>query len=153
MDERPSSRLLILDAQDRVLLFRFEHKRGPLAGQAFWATPGGGLEPGESYEQAACREMLEETGLSIQDPGPQIARRVVTFQLPSGQIVTSDERYFVIRTRELEVLVELWTDLEREVVADHRWWSYADVASTTDQVWPENLADILVRAGEWEGGA
>jgi transposase len=39
-------------------LFRFEHKKGPLSGQFFWATPGGALEPGESFEAvflcAAC---------------------------------------------------------------------------------------------------
>ena len=46
--ERPSSRLLILDRHNRLLLFKFAHRSGPLAGQTFWATPGGGLDPGES---------------------------------------------------------------------------------------------------------
>ena len=87
MRERPSSRLLILDGENRLLLFRFEHKRGPLAGQAYWATPGGGVDPGESFEEAACREMVEETGLRIDDPGPQVARREASFQLPTGEMV------------------------------------------------------------------
>jgi hypothetical protein len=55
MRERPSSRLLIIGATQRTLLFRFEQEQGSLAGRRFWATPGGGLEPGESYAQAACR--------------------------------------------------------------------------------------------------
>jgi hypothetical protein len=42
MRERPSSRLLIVDAMQRILLFRFEQKHGSLAGQRFWATPGVG---------------------------------------------------------------------------------------------------------------
>jgi 8-oxo-dGTP diphosphatase len=68
---RPSSRLLVVDAQNRVLLFKFNHTRGALSGQQFWATPGGGLDPGETYEQAACRELFEETGLTVDHPGPQ----------------------------------------------------------------------------------
>jgi 8-oxo-dGTP pyrophosphatase MutT (NUDIX family) len=78
MRERPSSRLLVIDPSKRVLLFRFEHKKGALAGQNFWATPGGALDPGESYEQDACRELLEETGLSVDDPGPMVNQRIVT---------------------------------------------------------------------------
>src|ERR1700693_6499389 len=56
MRRRPSSRLLIIDRNNRVLLFRFTFKRGPLAGQNYWATPGGALEAGESFTDAATRQ-------------------------------------------------------------------------------------------------
>ena len=149
MRERPSARLLILDREGRVLLFRFEHKQGPLSGQVFWATPGGGLDAGESYEVAACREMLEETGLRIDDPGPQVARRITTFQLPSGEVVSADERFFIIRVDALRISNERWTDLEREVMAEHRWWSSADLRMVSEQVWPEDLAKTLIDCGAW----
>jgi 8-oxo-dGTP pyrophosphatase MutT (NUDIX family) len=94
MRERPPSRPPILDDQDRVLLFRFEPGQGPLAGQVFRATPGGGLDAGKSQEVAACREMLEETWLQLDDPGPQVARRMTTFQLLTGEFISADEHYF-----------------------------------------------------------
>jgi 8-oxo-dGTP diphosphatase len=150
MRERPAARLLILDGENRLLLFRFEHKRGHLAGQSFWATPGGGVDPGESFEVAACREMLEETGLRINDPGPQVARRTASFRLLTGEMVTADERFFLIRIHELEVSAENWTELEHDVMTAHRWWSHADLKSCNDQIWPENLAEMLIDAGAWK---
>jgi 8-oxo-dGTP diphosphatase len=141
---RPSSRLLVLDSTGRVLLFRFIHRQGVLGGQDFWATPGGGLEDGETFEQAAIRELAEETGIRLNDVGPEISRREVEFQLPDGERVLSDERYFMIRIDDLSALSrDGWTALETEVVADWRWWSAEELAVTTETVWPENLFAML----------
>jgi 8-oxo-dGTP diphosphatase len=46
---------------DRVVLIRRRFE--PLAGQ--WSLPGGTLELGETLEQGAAREMVEETGLVV----------------------------------------------------------------------------------------
>jgi 8-oxo-dGTP pyrophosphatase MutT (NUDIX family) len=149
MRQRPSSRLLIVDRDARVLLFRFAFGSGALIGQSFWATPGGGLDPGESYEDAARRELAEETGLKVEDPGPQVGQRTATFRTPDGETVIADERYFLIQVDALDVSSDRWTQLEREVMAEHRWWSPTDLGATTDQVWPENLHDLLIEAGVW----
>jgi 8-oxo-dGTP pyrophosphatase MutT (NUDIX family) len=147
--KRPSSRLLVLDRDNSVLLFKFAHKTGALAGLTFWATPGGGLDPGETFEQAACREVLEEVGLHIEEPGPQIARREVLIQLPTGETALADERFFLIRVDELALSRERWTDFEKDVMVEHRWWTRTELSVTREQVWPENIMDILVRAGAW----
>lgn len=42
-----------------------------------------------------------------------------------------------------------WTELEREVMAGHHWWSEADLVGSNEEVWPEDLADILIKAGVW----
>jgi len=97
MRRRLSARFLIVDETGRVLLFRFVYKRGPFAGQDFWGTPGGGVEDGETLEQVALRELVEETGLRRENVGPEVARREVALQLPDGEHVVQDERYFVIR--------------------------------------------------------
>jgi len=43
------------------------HLHGVLAGQDFWATPGGGPECDEAFRQAAIRELEEETGIRVTD--------------------------------------------------------------------------------------
>jgi len=52
---------VVLDGQ-RVLLVKRGH--APLKGQ--WSLPGGGVETGETLEQAVAREVLEETGVTIE---------------------------------------------------------------------------------------
>jgi 8-oxo-dGTP diphosphatase len=47
---------------NRVLLVKRGH--APLAGE--WSIPGGVLEVGETLRQAAVREALEETGLTVE---------------------------------------------------------------------------------------
>jgi len=149
MRERPSSRLLVVDPESRLLLFKFVHLAGALTGQQFWATPGGGLDPGESYEAAACREMFEETGIRIDDAGPQIARRSVMFTLVDGEQVSSDERYFLIKVGSADTSSMHWTELERAAIAAQRWWQQAELAATSDQVYPEDIVEMLRRAGVW----
>src|SRR5689334_9258688 len=113
MRRRLSARFLILDQAGRVLLFRFVYKRGPLVGQDFWGTPGGGVEDGETLEQAALRELAEETGLRPDSIGPEVARREVALQLPDGEHVVQDERFFVVRVVDDVLSKDDWTDLER----------------------------------------
>jgi 8-oxo-dGTP diphosphatase len=145
MRPRPSARLLVLDSAGRVLLFRFSYQRGTLAGQAYWATPGGGLEEGETFEQAAIRELKEETGLHVDTIGPEVGRREFVLQLPDGEHVMADERFFMVQARHTDLSRDGWTPEEHEVMADHRWWALAELAQTSETVWPDNLPEILSR--------
>ncbi|WP_299638368.1 NUDIX domain-containing protein [Devosia sp.] len=54
------ARAALLDG-DRVLLLRHTYMPG-------WHFPGGGVEPGETAEEAARREAEEETGLRVEGP-------------------------------------------------------------------------------------
>ncbi|MBC7376967.1 MAG: NUDIX domain-containing protein [Burkholderiaceae bacterium] len=149
MRRRPSSRLLVLDPANELLLFRFIHKSGPLAGQDFWATPGGGLESGESFTAAAIRELRKETGIVIAQIGKPIARREFTMTLPGGEQVIADEQFFTVRADGRDISRDGLTALEIEVMADHRWWSEPDLAATLDTVWPGDLPQMLRSAGYW----
>jgi 8-oxo-dGTP diphosphatase len=145
IEDRRAARLLVLDGRGRVLLFRHQDPAGTL----FWATPGGGLEPGESFEQAARREALEELGVRVDALEPA-GERMAEFPWPSP----TDPR--LIRQHELYFRIRVATDgLECVVTASHavegilevRWWSPEELDAATESVWPSDLAS-RVRALE-----
>ncbi len=147
MRERKASRLLVISPSDKVLLFRFVHKDGALAGKNYWATPGGGVEVGETFEAAAIRELREETGIQVQAVGAPIAERTFALMLPSGETVLAVEHYFVVHTVSTELSRAEWTLEETQVMADHHWWSAEQLRATPDTVWPEALVAMLEQAG------
>jgi 8-oxo-dGTP diphosphatase len=51
----------VVIAQGRIVLVRRAHE--PLKGE--WNLPGGGVELGETLQEACSREVLEETGLEV----------------------------------------------------------------------------------------
>ncbi|QJF26459.1 NUDIX domain-containing protein [Acinetobacter baumannii] len=93
---RKSSRLLVINENHQILLFQFTHINDALAGQSHWATVGGGLEEGETFEQAACRELYEELGIVRQNVGTHVATRNFEMMLPSAEVMISDERLFIV---------------------------------------------------------
>ena len=147
MRERKASRLLVISPSDEVLLFRFVHKDGALAGKNYWATPGGGVEVGETFEAAAIRELREETGIQVQAVEAPIAERTFALMLPSGETVLAVEHYFVVHTVSTELSRAEWTLEETQVMADHHWWSAEQLRATPDTVWPEALVAMLEQAG------
>ncbi len=149
MRRRPSARLLILNADGRLLLFRFVFKEGALAGQDYWATPGGAVDDGETFEAAAIRELREETGIRVHQVGRHIAEREFVLQMPDGEHVVAEERFYLIEAASAELSRDGWTAHETKVMTEHRWWSMEELRTTIAQVWPDNLPAILdaARAG------
>lgn len=143
LPERPSSRLLVIDRQARVLLFKFVFKEGALAGTIFWATPGGALDPGESFEKAAVRELFEETGIRIYGVDKHITERRFVLPLPEGGEAFAIERFYLLFIDEVELSKENHTDLELEVMVEHRWWHIEELEKTEEKIYPEDLPRLL----------
>jgi 8-oxo-dGTP pyrophosphatase MutT (NUDIX family) len=145
---RPTSRLLVLDEDDRLLLMMT--KAPDTSGAARWITPGGGVDPGESHEEAAVRELHEETGQVVAEVGPVV--RVDDFEVPwdAADHTHGHAEFFVVRLPHFEVVDDDWTDDERVDILESRWFSLEELESTTDPVEPVDLAATVaevLRAG------
>ena len=143
---RPAARIILLDADGRVLLFRFDPPDRP----PFWVTPGGALDPGESYDDAARRELFEETGIDA-DCGPQVAQRMAEFITIEGAPVLADERYFRVILPEGvhpdAVHAGGHTELERKVMTSWRWFDAAALASLDEPWFPHDLPELIRGTG------
>lgn len=135
---RRAARLIVLDAEGRALMFRYDVPgRDP-----FWVTAGGECEPDESFEEAARRELLEETGI-IADPGPQIAQMTPEFITVEGEPVQADERFFLIRVAKAEIDTSRHTETEQALMTQHRWFTLAELEDWPEAVFPVVLADMI----------
>lgn len=135
---RPAARILLLDGARRVLLFRFDPSDRP----PFWCTPGGAVDPGESYADAARRELWEETGIRA-DLGPEVAQRIVDFVTIEGVPVWADERYFLVRTEVEAIETGGHTALEQRVMRGWRWFTREEIAAHDEPIFPEDLLEML----------
>ncbi|HSF26829.1 MAG TPA: NUDIX hydrolase [Actinomycetes bacterium] len=139
---RDSARVVLLDEQQRVLLFHGADPDRPEA--RFWFTPGGGVDPGESPTECALRELREETGLRGVELGPLVWRRRARFSF-CGQTYDQREVYFLVRAPSFTVDTSGFTELERRATSGHRWWTLEAMAAESIVVAP---AELPVRLAE-----
>lgn len=59
--EKPPLSMAVVVSEGKLLMIRRREREGDL----LWALPGGAIEAGETPEEAAVRETVEETGLVV----------------------------------------------------------------------------------------
>jgi 8-oxo-dGTP pyrophosphatase MutT (NUDIX family) len=139
---RRAGRVLVIDAGGRVLLLHgFDPARPE---EPYWFTIGGGAQPGETLAEAAARELREETGICAEadELGAPVWHEVADFSF-DGTSYRQEQDFFQLRIGSAVVLTDGLDHEEAAVIDGHRWWTVAELESTTERFYPRELPRLL----------
>ena len=134
---RQAGRAILRDARGRVLLIKFV-----LPNMTFWATPGGGVEPGETPLEAAHRELHEELGIRTVLEGPvHTATGIFAFE---GRLIENHDTFFTGRYDGAARLTGAIA-AESASLRDVRWWTLDEMDNSKENIFPRDLAAAIRR--------
>jgi 8-oxo-dGTP pyrophosphatase MutT (NUDIX family) len=140
LKQRRTARVLVFDGVGRVLLIRCVAMRAE--GEfAFWLTPGGEIEEGESPAEAAGRELREELGLEVAITGP-VYKEATQFE-HQGEMRDNLDFYFVARCEAVAPVLRGVTEEEIAIMREIRWWRAEEIEAgiaTGERIFPVDLA-------------
>jgi 8-oxo-dGTP pyrophosphatase MutT (NUDIX family) len=144
---RKSVRVILLNRNREFLLFLSHFEPGSGLDPA-WVFPGGGIEPGETAQAAAVREIFEETGLELAEDLFREPLEQITHPMPDTRFFDAGEATFfmVDLASDPEIRSDNWTADEHRDTVEHRWWQLEEVLSQKPWIEPFGAVEILVRA-------
>ena len=143
--ERQAVRAILITPDHEILLMRIRLED---VEDVFWIAPGGGLEDGETAEQALRRELQEELGLEHFEIGPLVWLRQHTFGMQDRRMMQT-EQYWIVHTDRFDPVIS--DEVEASYLDRFEWWKAEDLGRTDERLTPLSLAAIV--KGYLERGA
>lgn len=150
---RNAARVVVFNEKGQILLVHGHDREHPE--HHWWFTIGGGLEPGEDPCQGAVRELFEETGIHVNPEdliGPVMYRHAQFEFL--NEIARQDEHYFVVHTNATTLSDSGWTELERDVLDEQKWWNLEELEELSHRtlLTPRGLPKLApIWRDAWDG--
>ena len=144
---RTAARVLPVSPLGEVLLL---HGRDPAYPDDWhWVSIGGAVEPGESLEEGALRELREETGIQVSPLALSPPVHVGTHDFSwDGRDYTSHSTFFAIALdRDVEVVLDGLEEAEVGHLTEAAWWFPDDLAADGTAASPD-MPEIMRRAIE-----
>lgn len=151
---RRTARVLPVNRDGQVLLLLGLDPTRP--DEPYWFTIGGGVEIGETLEQAAVRELAEEVGVSLDTSQltPAFYRGTHTFTFDNERL-RSDSTFFAARLDAVSVTLDGLPAGELGNVLEAAWWAPDDLtgAPVSNPHLPEIARMAVLAAGRprWLG--
>ncbi|MGH3761016.1 NUDIX hydrolase [Actinophytocola sp.] len=138
---RIGARVLLLDSRDRVLLI---HARDPdQPDHHWWELPGGGVDPDETLEDAAIREVAEETGIQLDTLGPRLWIRESRFRYRNHHHHRIDHVFLARPPHTDPTVTTRPSDNEKLGLIERRWLTPDDLDASSDKLLPPSLPAFL----------
>ena len=138
---RKAARVVLLDRTNRVFLMHAADPADP-SKRPWWEIPGGGIDHHETSEQAALRELAEETGITDVEMGPCIWTQHVEFDF-GGFHFDQDERIHVAWCDGGDYAPTELEALEAVAFRGGRWWPIDELHESDVPLLPPRLRDLL----------
>jgi mutator protein MutT len=142
---RKVGRVLIRNQAGEVFLLRGRDPGEPDR-PAYWFTPGGKIDAGETAQEAAARELQEEVGITVEPAalGEVIGTEDVTYRF-NGVSYRQSGVFFALRHESPRLHTGGLTAIEAETIDMGQWWSLAQILATEETIYPENLGEMLAK--------
>ena len=144
MKIRKSSRALLLNKRNQLFLFRYTFDFFAEK-ESIWITPGGGLDDGESFEDALKRELFEELGIRLSELAPYVFYRTPLYELKNGEAVRSEERFYLVNCDDETFSYDGWSESETKRMTVGKWWSIEEIKKSEEKFFSEDIIGILER--------